>query len=57
MLKNVEIYADQYVNFNDWYSYAYKNIEKKDGESLTVFSTQRDPYMFWAFPFVLYKNE
>ena len=61
VLKNVEIYADQYINFNDWRNYTYRNIEKskinKDDNTLTVTSTHRDPYMFWNIPFVLYKNE
>ena len=61
LLKNVEIIADQYINFNDWYSYAYMNIEKnkvhKKDNTLTVYSTHDDPYMFWSLPFVLYKNE
>ena len=60
LVKNVEIIADQYINFNDWRNYAYRNIEKikvnKDN-TLTVISTHRDPYMFWSIPFVLYKNE
>lgn len=61
LLKNVEIIADQYINFNDWYSYGYKNIEKskvnKKNNSLTIISEHRDPYMVWSLPFVLYKNE
>ena len=61
LLKNVEIVADQYINFNDWHNYAYMNIEKskinhKDN-SLIVISTHKDPYMIWSLPFVLYKNE
>lgn len=61
ILKNVEIMADQYINFNDWYSYAYMNIDKskvnKDDNSLTILSSHGDPYMYWSLPFVLYKNE
>lgn len=61
LLKNVEIKADQYINFNDWYSYAYKNIEKnkvnKEDKTLAITSSHRDPYMFWRDPFVLYKKE
>ena len=61
VVKNVEIIADQYINFNDWRNYVYRNIEKskinKDDNTLTVISTHRDPYMFWNIPFVLYKNE
>lgn len=61
VVKNVEIIADQYINFNDWRNYVYRNIEKskinKDDNTLTVTSTHRDPYMFWNIPFVLYKNE
>lgn len=60
-LKNVEIIADQYINFNDWDSYIYKNIEKikihRKENTLTITSTTNDPYMYWAHPFVLYKNE
>ena len=61
LLKNVEIKADQYINFNDWYGYAYKNIEKnkvnKENNTLTIISNHQDPYMFWIDPFVLYKNK
>lgn len=61
VLKNVEIFADQYINFNDWRNYAYKNIEKskinKDDNTLTIYSKHKDPYMYWSIPFVLYKNE
>ena len=61
LLKNVEIIADQYINFNDWQNYTYRNIEKskinKKDNSLIVISAQKDPYMFWGLPFVLYKNE
>ncbi len=60
-LKNVEIIADQYINFNDWESYVYRNIEKvkihKKENTVTLISTHRDPYMSWIHPFVLYKNE
>lgn len=59
-LKNVEIIADQYIDFNDWYSYVYKNIEKnkvnKDDNTLMIVSSHQDPYMYWQEPFVLYKN-
>ena len=61
ILKNVEIVADQYINFNDWRNYAYMYIDKnkinKKDNSLTVISVQKDPYMIWSLPFVLYKNE
>lgn len=61
LLKNVEIIADQYINFNDWESYVYRNIEKvkihKKENTVTLISTHRDPYMSWIHPFVLYKNE
>ena len=60
-LKNVEIKADQYIDFNDWYSYSYKNIEKtkvnKEDNSLTLISNHQNPYMYWREPFVLYKKE
>lgn len=60
-LKNVEIIADQYINFNDWESYNYKRIEKikihKKDNTVTLISSHRKPYMFWSYPFVLYKNE
>lgn len=61
VFKNVEIMADQYINFNDWRNYAYNNIEKskinKDDNTLTIYSKHKDPYMYWSIPFVLYKNE
>lgn len=60
-LKNVEIIADQYINFNDWESYVYRNIEKvkihKKENTVTLISTHRDPYMSWIHPFVLYENK
>ena len=61
LLKNVEIIADQYINFNDWDSYIYKNIEKakirKKENTIIITSTHKDPHMSWVHPFVLYKNE
>lgn len=60
-LKNVEIKADQYINFNDWLSYVYVHIERykvdKDDNSLKIISHHQDPFMYWADPFVLYKKE
>ena len=60
-LKNVEIIADQYINFNDWESYIYKRIEKikihEKDNAVTLISPHRNTYMSWIHPFVLYKNE
>jgi hypothetical protein len=60
-LKNVEIIADQYINFNDWESYVYMYMDKikihRKEQSVTLISTQDDPHMSWIHPFVLYKNE
>lgn len=60
-LKNIEIKADQYINFNDWLNYVYVNIERhklnRKNNSLKIISHQHNPYIYWASPFVLYKNE
>ncbi len=60
-LKNIEIIGDQYIDFTDWDSYAYKNIEwrkvDKKNNILKIISKHRDPYMYWIDSFVLYKNK
>lgn len=57
ILKNVEIKGDMYLNFNNWRDYMYLNIDKTkinhDDDSLELYSTSRDPYMMFQFPFVL----
>ena len=60
VLKNVEITGDQYINFSNWKEYGYRNMDKnkihKEDNSLELVSDQGDPYMYFIYPFVLYKK-
>ena len=60
VLKKVEITGDQYINFSNWNEYSYTNIEKhkinKEDNSLELYSSHRDPYMSFIYPFVLFKK-
>ena len=58
-LKNLELKADTYMNFNDWNHYDYVNIERhkalKNGW-LKLYSTHVDPQMIFKPEFVFYKT-
>ncbi len=50
VIKNIEVKANHFVNFNDWTDWRYINIDKhtilSDGK-LEIVSENRDPYIFY----------